>query len=50
MYLRQCFCKHQFEYAEAKATLNKGDDYSKEGIKVSITCKKCGFHKSYWKF
>mgnify|MGYP003490117721 CR=1 FL=1 len=26
------------------------DEIIKQGMKVSRTCKKCGWHKSYWKF
>lgn len=49
MYLRQCFCKHEWQVAEAEAEITKVD-YRKKGLKVSIFCKKCGYHKSFWKF
>ena len=52
-YLRECFCKHEFEYEEIVIKLF--EDFwgrKKENCtKVSATCKKCGFHKKpYWKF
>ncbi|OGH75940.1 MAG: hypothetical protein A3A89_00370 [Candidatus Magasanikbacteria bacterium RIFCSPLOWO2_01_FULL_33_34] len=50
-YLREVFCKHDWEREEVKATLK--DTYTgdyKTDIRVSSTCKKCGYHKSYWKY
>lgn len=55
-YLRECFCKHEFEYEEGRCVI-RGDGWFvsdtekvREGIKVSVTCKKCSYHKKYWKF
>lgn len=48
-YLRSCFCKHDFIYAEQWYE-EKSDWGTKESIRVSRTCTKCGYHKSYWKF
>jgi len=51
-YLRQCFCKHKWVYEECD--YKKYDAYGEEvifnNIKVSQTCKECGYHKSYFKF
>ena len=49
-WLRSCFCKHEFEYNEEKYTTKIEGDLIKEGLKVARTCKKCGWHKSYWKY
>jgi len=48
-YFRECFCKHDFEREQCKIVENISD-VRREGMKVSATCKKCGFHKSYWKY
>jgi len=49
-YFKECFCNHDFNYEE-KYYVEKSDFCgSREGDKVSVTCKKCGYHKSYWKF
>ena len=44
--LKFCLCKHDFEKEEADII----DDDNKISIKVSLTCKKCGYHKSFDKF
>lgn len=50
--IRQAFCKHNWEYEEQDYTAR--DSYTgrllRSGIRVSCTCKECGWHKSYWKF
>lgn len=45
-YIRQCFCKHEFDTEEYNAyrSFHHAND-----IKVITTCKKCTYHKSYWK-
>jgi hypothetical protein len=50
-YIKSCFCNHKFEYGELHAEIT-GDfnEIIKQGIRVSATCSKCGYHKSYWKF
>lgn len=50
-YLRSLWCTHEFEYDEIHyQTFGYNDEIIKQGMKVSRTCKKCGWHKSYWKF
>lgn len=49
-YLRQVFCKHDFIISEGKATTQNGFGNTKEGIKVYMICKKCGYHSNHWKF
>jgi hypothetical protein len=54
-YIRQCFCKHEFEYDEKSYCNTIVDEYGNEilkqpNIRVSVTCKKCGYHKGYFKF
>jgi hypothetical protein len=55
-YIRQCFCKHDFEKSEGQGQesawsyeLDKSV-ITRSGTKVSLLCKKCGHHKSFWKF
>ena len=50
-YLRSAFCRHDWDYQESH--MREYGNYSsltREGIKVSATCKKCGWHRKYWKF
>jgi RNase P subunit RPR2 len=49
-YIRSCFCKHSFGYAECLLKTNDAYGRIKEGTVVSATCSKCGYHKSYWKY
>lgn len=63
-YIRSCFCKHEWEYEEQKlqAPMVEGSfDFPVYNMttlerewrtftQVSITCKKCGYHRSYEKF
>lgn len=44
-YIRSLFCLHEYKYDE---DFVKG--VCKDGTRVSVTCTKCGYHKSYWKF
>ncbi len=48
-YIRSCFCEHKWDYDEHQVYL-EGTFRDKQGIKVSRTCKICGWHRSYWKF
>lgn len=52
LYIRQCFCKHDFiveeEYVEENIEgLTKT---TKTGPKVYMRCKNCGYHMSHWKY
>ena len=50
-YIRSWFCKHNFDYCERDYIVqNDFGQTIKNGPKVSATCTKCGYHKSYWKF
>lgn len=50
-YIRECFCNHDFKYDEEYCEeLKYFQTIKTSGTKVSKTCKKCGYHKSYWKF
>lgn len=44
-YLRQIFCNHKF-IAEDKYCTSP----EKNGIKTSLYCSKCGYHRKFWKF
>lgn len=51
-YIRSVFCKHDWEKMESHCS-TKSDfifERRKQGLRVSATCKKCGWHRSYWKF
>jgi hypothetical protein len=54
-YIRQCFCKHEFEYTEVpyeKKYLGEFDELlgTIKNIRVSMICKKCTYHKKFDKF
>lgn len=49
-YIRSCFCKHEFFYDEHRIIEEILWEQKTIGVKVSATCKKCGYHKSYWKY
>jgi hypothetical protein len=50
-YIRSCFCKHDWHIEEKYATSN---DYEgtilKQGDKVYMRCKTCGYNKTHWKY
>jgi hypothetical protein len=48
-YLRQCLCRHDFE-AEEMWFEHRSPYMTRTGFKVSQTCKRCGYHRAYWKF
>ena len=48
-YIRQVFCKHDFEVNEYSYTVDGTFSY-RQGVKVLLRCKKCGYHKKYWKY
>ncbi len=50
LYFRQCFCKHEFQISERPYELKDGWGGSKNGVKVDMLCKKCGYHKSHKKY
>ena len=47
-YFRQAFCKHDWLIEEHKAESNI--IFHKEGVKVYMRCKTCGYYKSHWKY
>ena len=50
-YIRSVLCKHDWEREEAICSKRFFIDSPEQiGVRVSATCKKCGWHKSYWKF
>jgi hypothetical protein len=49
-YFTQLFCTHAFEYDEQFYKETDSFGGYKTGIRVSVTCKHCAYHKSYWKF
>lgn len=48
-YFRQVFCKHDFDFDESFYE-ERSDFGSRRGKKISMICKKCGYHRSFWKF
>ena len=54
-YIRQCFCRHDFErseyeYSDVERDINGLTKSKRDGIKVSLICKKCSYYSSFWKF
>lgn len=49
--IMSAFCKHDWKHEEE--FFQQYDGYggiTKQGNKVSATCRKCGWHRSYWKY
>ena len=49
-YIRQCFCKHEFEKEEIFFKHEGRHGAHIHDFKISLLCKKCGYHKSFWKY
>jgi hypothetical protein len=50
-WIRSWFCKHNFLYTEAPyKKLDIWGNLLVSATKVSATCGKCGWHRSYLKF
>jgi hypothetical protein len=49
-YLRQVFCCHTFVEDEHRVAKTSEWGSTKEGIRVSLLCSKCGYHRSFWKY
>lgn len=47
-WIRSWFCKHEFEFSETRYEY-EGTFRIKTGVKVSALCKKCSFHRVFWK-
>lgn len=45
--VRSIFCNHNWIKEELIDRDFTGDV---DNVKVSVTCNKCGWHRSYWKF
>jgi RNase P subunit RPR2 len=50
-YLRSVFCSHSWRHEELRFKIrNEYNEIVVDGPKVSATCDKCGWHRTYWKF
>lgn len=60
-YFRQCFCKHDWDISEGvvqSGGVNWNNDANfkydvwnlSRGITISMTCKKCGWVRRFWKY
>jgi hypothetical protein len=49
-YLRQCFCKHELKIEEETVIIIGSIYGNYDTLRVSQTCNKCGYHKSYNKY
>lgn len=49
-YIKMMTCHHDFVYDEGKLEKTASDGSTQSGLRFSMTCKKCGYHKSGWKF
>ncbi len=47
-YTRSALCAHEWEREECKVRMTGSQ--SGEWERISATCKKCGWHRRYWKF
>lgn len=48
-YFRECFCKHDWLIDEFEANASTMFGVEASGTRISMICKKCGYHKGYWK-
>lgn len=48
-YLRQTFCKHEFDKTEEFCNY-AGEFRDQSGPKVSLLCRKCGYHRCFWRY
>lgn len=48
-YLRQVFCKHDWHIEEIDCEYRNEWGGYKEGEKVYMRCKKCGYNQNHWK-
>ena len=57
-YIRQCFCKHDWvieesyyeEYTQMIGFSKESSKLTRQGTKVYMRCKKCGYHTNHWKY
>lgn len=49
-YLRSLFCKHDWKFDEQRTVVKFLGEVTKNSVKVSATCKICGWHRAYWKY
>jgi RNase P subunit RPR2 len=49
--IRAWFCKHEWEYEESEfSTYHTDYNFTTSRMRVSATCKHCGWHRKYNKF
>ena len=49
-YIRSLFCKHEFVFSEKFKEVSIAGEPEISGTRISMLCKKCGYHKSFWKY
>ena len=49
-YIRSIFCKHDWERKEETIKILDSGFWNHYQMRVSATCKKCGWHRAYWKY
>lgn len=49
-YFRQVFCKHAWNFEECTTREFLEGRLIRTGQRVTATCQKCAYYKSYWKF
>ena len=49
-YIQSLFCKHDYHVEEQYCTQTNNNIIVKQGEKVYMRCKKCGFHINHWKY
>jgi hypothetical protein len=48
-YIRSCFCKHDWHIEEIWKEIQSDMGTSRQGHKVYMRCKICGYNKNHWK-
>lgn len=54
-YIRQMFCAHMFDERTEYPVINKHfiegreEPLINDRIRMSMICKKCGYHRSFWR-
>lgn len=49
-YIKMMMCNHDLEYSERDASVTDDHGQKRTGPIYCMICKKCGHHKSGWKF
>lgn len=48
-YIRQCFCRHEWQREDVEGVAYDGFLWKGKGTKVFMLCSKCGYAVKHWK-